>query len=74
MEIQRHGNMDKWRHEDMETWTWRHGDMDIETETCRHERGDIEFFAHSANVSLSFVHLLMEIQSEVIRLQKDYTD
>jgi hypothetical protein len=55
----------------VETWTWRHGDMDIETETCRHERGDMEFFAHSANVSLSFVHLLMEIQSEVICLQRD---
>ncbi len=42
MEKQKHGDIETWRHEDMDMDTWRHGDIEtwrLEMETWKH--GDI---------------------------------
>ncbi len=87
LEIQKCGDMEKWRNGDMETCRHRHGDMvNGEMETCSHretENGKWKPrrlslyrlpFAHRANGSLAFVSLLMKKQTEVICLQTDLTD
>ncbi len=77
IETLRHGN------EDMETWRYRHGAMDMETLSCRHgmetwtwNQGKAEMeaqatflnpFAHRSNGSLSYVRK----PTEVVRLQTD---
>jgi hypothetical protein len=90
METWKHGDIDMetWKHGKMETW--RHGDMDMETWTLRHGQGDVGtsngkqkprrfsvirlLFAHRANGSLPFIHLLTKKQTEVIHLQTDSTE
>jgi hypothetical protein len=62
--------MEKWRHGDMETWTWRH----------QTEKGSLGIFLNPFTVCSSckrissFVCLLVRKQTEAIRLQTDYTD
>jgi hypothetical protein len=70
----RHGNMEKSRHGDMDTKTWRHGHgyMDMETWTRIPKRFTfIRLMFARENGSSSFVRLLTKKHTEVIRLQTD---
>ncbi len=85
METGKNGDIDMetWKHVDMgtsrhgERETWRHGDMGIDMEKSNRKLKPRRFslirlmFAHRANRSSTFVHLLTKKQMDVIRLQTD---
>jgi hypothetical protein len=66
----------------MKTWTWRHGDIDMETWNKKISNGKRKptrfslirlLFAHCANGSLRFVLLMTKKQMEGFVLKTDYT-
>jgi hypothetical protein len=72
METSRCGNVETWRHGDMEPWTWRHRHEDIKQRMENGIPGNFpHLFAHCTIGSLLFVPLLTKKRTEVIHLQMD---